>query len=151
MVWSLLSSALGTLVNGLASRRANKINQKSYEDVRRYNSPQSQMSRFRSAGLNPHLIYTQTNEAEQRPEWKAPQYDLSAIANVPNELSTYQNMSESKARVSNLKKQNELLNSQIINQNIENYWQGRIKPRELAMLNKQIEQIDKSKIGRAHV
>lgn len=142
-MWSLAAAALGAFANGLANRRANLNNQKQYEEVRRYNTPMAQMSRFRSAGLNPHLIYTQTNEAQQRPEWRAPQFDFSAVANVPNELQSYQNINESKARVDNFKKQNQLLDSQIIAQNIENYWNHRIKPKELAHLKKSIDLIDK--------
>ena len=129
-MWSLLAAGLTSAVNGLVQARANRVNQRLYEDVRRYNRPSAQMARFRSAGLNPNLIYTQQNTAEPRPEWKAPEFDYSAIANVPNELATYQNVKESKARVNNLAKQNKLLDSQILNLNIENFWAGKIKAKE---------------------
>lgn len=141
---SLAAAALGAVVNGFANRRANKINQKQYEEVRRYNTPIAQMSRYRSAGLNPHLIYTQTNEAEQRPEWKSPQFDLSAIANMPNELNAYQNIKESKSRVSNFERQNELLKEQILGLIIENRYKENLTQKQLAFLDKQIEQIDKA-------
>lgn len=142
-IFSLLAAAGTAIANGVATSRANKINQRNYEEVRNYNRPISQMGRFRSAGLNPNLIYTQTNEAEQRPEWNPPQYDFGPLANAPNELASYQNIKESQSRVDNFKKQNQLLDAQIIAQNIENYWNGRIKPKELAYLKKQIDLIDK--------
>lgn len=141
-MWSLVTAALGSIANGIATHRANKISQKQYEEVRRYNTPIAQMSRFRSAGLNPHLIYTQTNEAEQRPEWKAPQFDFSAVANVPNELNAYQNVKESKSRVSNLEKQSQLLSQQILGLTIENRFKENLSHKQLALLDKQIEQID---------
>lgn len=143
-MWSFAAAALGAIANGFANRKANKINQKQYEEVRRYNTPIAQMSRFRSAGLNPHLIYTQTNEAEQRPEWKSPLFDFSAVANMPNELNAYQNIKESKSRVSNFERQNELLKEQILALTIENRFKEDLSKKQIALLDKQIEQIDKA-------
>lgn len=122
-LFSLLAAAGNTIANSIATRRANRINQQQYEEVRRYNTPAAQMARFRAAGLNPHLIYTQTNEADPRPEWKPPQLDFSAISNSPSELSTYQNIKESKSRVDNLVKQNSLLDAQITQQVLLNTFQ----------------------------
>lgn len=119
-MWALAAAALGALANGISTYRANKINQRNYEEVRKYNTPSAQMARFRSAGLNPHLIYTQQNEAEQRPEWKSPQFDFSSLSNVGSELSQYQNIRESKARVNNLQQVNRQLEQQIIAQMIAN-------------------------------
>lgn len=144
MLWSIASAALGAVANGISARRANKINQRQYEEVRRYNTPTAQMSRFRAAGLNPHLIYSQTNEAEQRPEWRSPQFDFSALTNVPNELQSYQNIKESQSRVDNFKKQNELLDEQIKSLTIENRFKEEITLKQIAYLEKQIAQIDKA-------
>lgn len=54
-----------------------------------YNSPKAQMARFKEAGLNPHLIYGQTNTAApvrsntlDSPKYTAPSIDASA-ANFP--------------------------------------------------------------------
>ena len=48
-----------------------------------YNSPAAQMQRFKDAGLNPHLIYGQTNQAApvrsvsaETPKNIAPQFDV---------------------------------------------------------------------------
>jgi len=143
-MWSLAAAALGAIANGFATRRANKINQKQYEEVRRYNTPTAQMSRFRSAGLNPHLIYTQTNEAEQRPEWKAPQYDFSAVANVPSELATYQNINESKERVGNLKAQNNKLAQEIAYQAILNKYADEKEKLSISEITETIKQVQEN-------
>lgn len=122
-IFAVLAAAGNSIANGIAAHRANRINQQQYEEVRRYNQPAAQMARFRAAGLNPHLIYTQTNEAEARPEWKPPQFDFSSLSSAPSELSTYQNITESKSRVDNLVKQNELLDEQITQQVLQNTFQ----------------------------
>lgn len=144
--WLSLAGIAGTAIaNGIASRKANKVNQKQYEEVRNYNTPRSQMSRFRAAGLNPNLIYTQTNEAEQRPEWKPPQFDFSSLgSSAATELSGFQNVKESRARVDNLFKQNKVLDEQILGLTIENRFKEDLTKKQLAMLDKQIEQIDKA-------
>lgn len=124
-MWLTLAGLAGTaLFNGLAARRSNKVNQRNYEEVRRYNTPRAQMGRFREAGLNPNLIYTQTNEAEQRPDWVTPQFDFSSLGqSASSELASYQNIKESKSRVDNLVKQNDLLDQQIISQSLVNMYQ----------------------------
>lgn len=143
-MWSLAAAALTNIFNGVAAHRANKVNQRNYEEVRRYNTPAQQMGRFRAAGLNPNLIYTQTNEAEQRPEWKPPSYDFSAVANVPSELSQYQNVKESKSRVDNLVKQNKLLDEQITSQIIANNFAEELTRKNIDLIDRQIKQIDKA-------
>lgn len=138
---SLAATAGTTLASGLSSRRANRINQKNYEEVRRYNRPISQMGRFRAAGLNPHLIYTQQNTAEQRPEWKPPQYDFSSLSNAPSELSAYQNINESKARVGNLAAQNRELEQRIAYQAILNKYAEQKEKLTTEQITETIKQI----------
>jgi hypothetical protein len=53
-----------------------------------YNSPKEQMARYKDAGLNPHLIYGQTQTAQpvrssdyKAPNYVAPQLDLSPNVN----------------------------------------------------------------------
>lgn len=143
--FSLAGIAGTAIANGIASRKANKVNQRNYEEVRNYNTPRAQMSRFRAAGLNPNLIYTQTNEAEPRPEWKPPEFDFSALgSSASSELSSYQNVKESRARVDNLYKQNKVLDEQILALTIENRFKEDLSKKQIAMLDKQIEQIDKA-------
>lgn len=143
-IFSLLATAGNAIANGLSARRANRINQKNYEEVRRYNRPEMQMGRFRSAGLNPHLIYTQQNTAEQRPEWRPPQFDLSSLANAPSELATYQNINESKSRVGNLVAQNKKLEQEIAYQAILNRYADQKEKLSVEQITETINQIRSS-------
>ena len=106
---------IASLIAAGASLAANAINNnrimRNYYENRHYNTPASQMGRFRAAGLNPHLIYTQTNESAPPPSTQAA--DLSALGNIPSELESYQNINKSKAEVSNLEKTNQQLDRQI--------------------------------------
>lgn len=43
-----------------------------------YNSPKSQMQRYKDAGLNPHLIYGQQNTASGSPQMQTPQGQFNA-------------------------------------------------------------------------
>lgn len=140
-MWSLAAAALTNIVNGVVAHRANKVNQRNYEEVRRYNTPVQQMGRFRAAGLNPHLIYSQQNEAEQRPEWKPPTMDFSSVANVPNELSQYQNIKESKSRVDNIAKVNEELTQRIIAETIANKYAEEKERLTVSQLRETIDNI----------
>lgn len=144
-MWLTLAGMAATaLANGIATRRANRINQKNYEEVRNYNRPAAQMARYRAAGLNPNLIYTQSNEADSRPEWNTPQFDFNSFgSSASSELQGYQNIKESKSRVDNLVKQNKMLDEQILGLTIENRFKEDLTKSQLKLLYKQIDQIDK--------
>jgi len=71
-IGSAVASTLPTL---FTNKQQQNAAQKSYDMQRRdalsdwkmnneYNSPQAQMQRFKDAGLNPNLIYGQTNTAQ---------------------------------------------------------------------------------------
>lgn len=119
-IFSILSAAGSALANGLSTARANKRNIQNFRENRMYNSPAAQMSRFRQAGLNPHLIYTQQNVSEAPPEMRSAQFDMASLASASSELETYQNVEKSRAEVDNLKKQNDLLDKQIAFQILQN-------------------------------
>lgn len=114
MIGSLLAAGASLLGTHLINRQ----NMKNYYEMRQYNTPAAQMQRFRNAGLNPHLIYTQTNETSPAPEMKIP--DFSTLGNITSEISEFQNIKESKARVNNLDKVNQQLDEQIKTQILEN-------------------------------
>lgn len=58
--------AAGTsLINAWQNWRATKVNQRFIREQNAYNTPKSQMMRFQSAGLNPHLVYGQGNPGNQ--------------------------------------------------------------------------------------
>lgn len=46
-----------------AQRKANRMNRENWELQNQYNTPEAQMARYVAAGLNPNLIYSQSNEA----------------------------------------------------------------------------------------
>lgn len=114
MIGSLIAAGASLLGTHLVNRQ----NMRNYYEMRQYNTPAAQMQRFRNAGLNPHLIYTQTNETSPAPEMKIP--DFSSLGNMTSELSEFQNIKESKARVNNLDKVNQQLDEQIKTQVLEN-------------------------------
>lgn len=101
-----------------ANAITNSQNRNLWQQANRYNTPSAQMSRFRQAGLNPHLIYTQTNEAAPTPTMQAP--DLSSLSGMASELKEYQDIKESKGRIKNLDKTNEMLDEQIIGITLDN-------------------------------
>lgn len=83
-----------------------------------YNSPQSQMQRYKAAGLNPHLIYGQTNEgATVRPtesanyQGNAPQLDV----NPSGAVGMYNQTRIADIQTDNLLKQGQVLDEERIN------------------------------------
>lgn len=83
-----------------------------------YNSPAAQMARYKAAGLNPNLIYGQTNSAapirstdakSYNPE--APQVDLGSIAR--DSLSAYYDAQQKPLQTDNLKKAVEIATEQV--------------------------------------
>ena len=71
-----------------------------------YNSPESQMERFKAAGLNPNLIYSQGNagNAQSISTYQAPTYkqDYKPIVDVPTALQLYQDFRVKQAQIDNL-------------------------------------------------
>lgn len=114
----MIASILGTAANVAMNAINNRRNMQNYYAARAYNTPAAQIGRFRSAGLNPHLIYTQTNESDMPPQLQ--NADFSPLQNFASELSQYQGIEESKARVSNIEKTNQMLSEQIYGQILSN-------------------------------
>lgn len=95
----LIGSALGAASQVATNNSQRKTNLEFYDRQRvdaladynknnQYNSPKEQMARFKEAGLNPHLIYGQTNTAQpvrstdaKTPNYVAPQLDMSSNVN----------------------------------------------------------------------
>lgn len=83
---SLLGGTIDAISGGIQNRKAREYADKAYARSRadaladwnmqnEYNSPAAQMARFKAAGLNPNLIYGQTNTAPpvrstEKPDWK---------------------------------------------------------------------------------
>lgn len=77
-----------------------------------YNSPAAQMERFKSAGLNPNLIYGQGSpgNATQLPKFTAPtlEYNYKPVVDLPSTLSMFQDFQLRQAQVDNAKMSNEI-------------------------------------------
>jgi hypothetical protein len=120
-IGSAAASTLGTIFTN--KQQANAA-QRSYDIQRRdsladwkmqndYNSPQMQMQRFKEAGLNPNLIYKQTNEAApvrstnyDTPKFNAPTPDLNMIGAVMGQNA---DIKLKEAQTNNLAKQNTVI------------------------------------------
>jgi len=123
------ASLLGGLINAGSTSSANQsqlsYSKEMYEKQRAdaladwnmqnaYNSPSSQMARFKEAGLNPNLIYGQMSNSPvvrssslQSYNPTPPQIDLGGAANMA--LTQYYDTKLKSAQIDNLKEQNVLM------------------------------------------
>ena len=126
----LLGQGMNAISQGASNRKQRKWNEKMYGIQRadsladwnmqnEYNSPAAQMARFRDAGLNPNLIYGQTQEASPvrqttAQSWnpKAPTFDMGAVGQAG--LSAYMDVQLKEAQVDNLKAQNDVLVQEVL-------------------------------------
>jgi len=92
-----------------------------------YNSPEAQMTRFKEAGLNPHLIYGQMTTAQpiKTPEAKSPNY-VAPQANPDdfNILGRQYALETQRLQAENMEKQGELIKAQILKAQSETDWKN---------------------------
>jgi hypothetical protein len=92
-----------------------------------YNSPEAQMTRFKEAGLNPHLIYGQMTTAQpiKTPEAKAPNY-VAPQANPDdfNILGRQYALETQRLQAENMKGQGDLIKAQILKAESETNWKN---------------------------
>lgn len=82
--------------------------------MNQYNSPVEQMKRFKEAGLNPHLIYGQTNEGATMRGATAPAYNPTApTADLTAPFEGYYDVRFKEAQLDNMAQQNKLLAAEI--------------------------------------
>lgn len=81
-----------------------------------YNSPAAQMQRFKDAGLNPNLIYGQSNTASpvrssdsQAPKVSAPQINPGLIDSMLQGFLSMYDLQKTQAQTDNIKAQSELV------------------------------------------
>jgi len=83
-----------------------------------YNSPEQQMSRFKAAGLNPHLIYGQGNSGNAAPiptpdtmpvNFREPRFEGGSRPDVANALLLAADLRIKGAQADNLEEQNEVI------------------------------------------
>lgn len=84
-----------------------------------YNTPEAQMERFKLAGLNPNLIYSQGSAGNSTsiPHYSAPtmQYNYKPMVNIPEVISGYQDFQLKQAQIDNVK-------AAVTGQNLDNQW-----------------------------
>lgn len=118
-----------------------------------YNSPLEQMNRFRQAGLNPNLVYSQggPGNAGVSPQYKAPEgrFNYVPAVNLPEMLSRYQDFRLGQAQIENAKAQRRVLEANALiketdafyapsrgqfrtGQEFNKYWKGNVE-REYAL------------------
>lgn len=89
-----------------------------------YNTPAAQMQRFRDAGLNPNLIYSQgsSGNASGMPEFHAPQanIDTSKADTINNVANAVTNTISQLLSLKQQEKQNQLLEEQVRAQKLAN-------------------------------
>jgi len=111
---SVLNTGLTMLTNYQNRQNALKDQQR----LNLYNSPQQQMQRFKEAGLNPNLIYKQTNEGApvRSTDYVAPQINetqLDVLGKSNNIQVQKMNMESMRLRNENQELQNDILRTQI--------------------------------------
>lgn len=85
-----------------------------------YNSPLEQMKRFKEAGLNPHLIYGQTQTAQPIRSVDAKPANLNAPQLNPDTL----NIPLLQQQLENMKKQGALMDAQALKINSDTEWRN---------------------------
>lgn len=88
-----------------------------------YNTPENQMQRFKTAGLNPHLIYGKgtPGNAQQMPKYNKPDptYPFHPFQ-VPNIIGQYQDFRIKEQQIDNMKVINQNLKSENVNRVLKN-------------------------------
>lgn len=89
-----IGQAMNFAQNAYLQKMQNQFNLDMWNRNNEYNSPQAQMERFKSAGLNPNLIYSQGSpglssappqqNAPQGAEWSKPMQELGKAFNIEN-------------------------------------------------------------------
>lgn len=108
----------GSLIQGFTNEYFTRRNQKysnslaidNWNMQNAYNSPAAQMQRFREAGLNPNLIYGQTNLAGSVGSIPGP----VSVDNPLSNVYTYEQMRNMRAQNNNLVQQNDNLHAQSV-------------------------------------
>jgi len=120
---SLLGAGGQAYAQGKQNKKTRQWNEAMYHTQRKdalsdwnlqneYNSPAAQMQRFKDAGLNPNLIYGQSNEAggirsAEKGSWNPQAPDVKDI--VPNAVNAYQNQKMFELNSNQTAKQIELM------------------------------------------
>jgi hypothetical protein len=117
--WAQIGTTLFNTGSQLYTNSRNRRNALSDQQaLNAYNTPAQQMKRFQEAGLNPNLIYKQTNEGApvRSTDYVAPKLDegiLDILGKSTGVKVQQLNMQSMKLRNENQELQNDLLRSQL--------------------------------------
>ncbi len=144
---SVLNTGLTMLTNYQNRQNALKDQQR----LNLYNSPQQQMQRFKEAGLNPNLIYKQTNEGApvRSTDYVAPKIDetqLDVLGKTNNIQAQKLNMESMKLRNQNQQLQNEILAAQLPDLKQKPFFQNQ---QSQAAYDNLIEQVNLKRLERS--
>lgn len=116
-------------------RRENQANLDFWHMQNNYNTPAAQMSRYQAAGLNPNLIYGQSNTADQVTAASSPNFDATPVqaeqmsggsgvgddlrATLGDPLKEYYQILQMQQSLENSKLQGQLIESQTNKNNMD--------------------------------
>lgn len=95
-----------------AMEKQNALNIQNWEMQNAYNTPEAQMQRYLAAGLNPNLIYGQSNMAGGIAGVSMPHTGAETMSKAMSILSSFYNIGALIANVKNLQQQNHNLMAQ---------------------------------------
>lgn len=111
--FSDLKSDASDWINGRkAIEYQNDLNRENWALQNAYNTPSAQMARYKEAGLNPNLIYGQSNTAGAIASAGTPESGANVMSKVGSLISAWYGIKDMKAGIANKQAQNSLLNSQ---------------------------------------
>lgn len=90
----------------------NQLARENWEMQNAYNTPSAQMARYKDAGLNPNLIYGQSNTAGAIAAPGQPESGVGQIDKAAGTIASIFSTKAMLAEIANKKKQNSLLQSQ---------------------------------------
>lgn len=116
-----------------------------------YNSPEQQMTRFRQAGLNPHLIYGRgtPGNTQSTPQMgnRGKYNNQVSKLHMPQMMATYQQMRINEAQTDLLNKQTALTEAKKLTETINQFakWQDGRRKKVLADYQQQVTEADIAK------
>lgn len=142
-----------TLMNMIGRHRERKLNERYLARQNQYNTPQWQMMRYKQAGLNPALVYTQGNPGNQATALSAPSSspgtEFASTYNASRLADTQQSVGE--ARVQQTKAVTELnkLQTEVLSKNpmLDQSYVNAVVNSMIATANDKMNQANQSRVS----
>lgn len=116
-----IAAVAGSAINAWSSARQTKKTNQANMDMAKYqyemNSPANVMQRYKDAGLNPNLIYSQAGGSGA--SYQAPKLDYRRPPiDFPNMVSMYQDVQLKQAQIENMSANTASINARTINEKL---------------------------------